>query len=181
MTVALVLGGAACVWDDVRAFEAFGITPAIMVACNDVLVSWEGPLTAVCSLHPDKLDGWLRKRAKAGLPEPEYAFADVMKADAWGFDSTPYRFAGQASTGSSGLFALKVALEDLGASRAVLCGIPMDAQAHFYGGGPWSGNRTHRAGWQQALPAIKGRARSMSGWTKEILGAPTPEWLRAAA
>ena len=177
MTVALVLGGAACVWDDVRAFEEFGIAPAIVVACNDVLAAWKGPLTAVCSLHPDKLDGWLRKRARAGLPEPEYAFADAMKADAWGFDSTPYRFAGQTSSGSSGLFALKVALEDLGASRAVLCGIPMDTQSHFFDAAGWQAARRHVAGWRQAMPLIKDRARSMSGWTRDMLGGPTRSWL----
>jgi len=90
------------------------------------------------------------------------------------------RFPGQSDTGSSGLFALKVALTDLGFDCALLCGIPMaPVTGHFFDAAPWTGAGAHQLGWKQALPAIRDRARSMSGWTQHLLGAPTTDWLAA--
>jgi hypothetical protein len=37
---------------------------------------------------------------------------------------------------------------------------------------------SYRKGWERKLPDIKDRVRSMSGWTKELLGKPTKGWLR---
>ena len=176
--LAMVLGSGECLWDDVEAFRALHTKPGIIVACNDAVAHWPDRLTAACSLHPDKIAGWLRARERAGFAEPDWAFADCASGAGFGYDETPYRFAGQTASGSSGLFALKVALEDLGATRAVLCGVPMDTRAHFHVGGPWGGARRHQIGWRQALPAIAGRARSMSGWTRDMLGGPTQSWMR---
>jgi hypothetical protein len=73
---------------------------------------------------------------------------------------------------------LKVALIDLGFDRAVLCGIPLDArQNHFDTPGPWRPASQYEHGWRQALPHITDRTRSMGGWTADLLGRPTPEWI----
>ena len=48
---------------------------------------------------------------------------------------------------------------------------------HFFSAEPWRGFSGHRKGWMQALPFIKDRTRSMSGWTAEILARPTADWL----
>jgi hypothetical protein len=178
MKIALVLGGADCVFDDIAAFRAFGVEPDIVTGCNDVIARWEGHLSAACTLHPSRFDRWLRERAEAGLSAPGFAYVDECKGDKWGFDETPYKFEGQKSSGSSGLYALIFALVDLGADRAVICGIPMENRPHFHGPAPWGGYRFHRRGWSDALPQIKDRARSLSGWTREILGAPDREWLQ---
>ena len=95
---------------------------------------------------------------------------------------TNYLFPGQTSSGTSGLFALKVALIDLGFDRAVLCGIPMQDEAGHLrdAAAPWSGAVAHWAGWLEAYPQIKDRARSMSGRTADLLGRPTAEWVAGA-
>lgn len=95
---------------------------------------------------------------------------------------TDYLFPGQTSSGTSGLFALKVALIDLGFDRAVLCGMPMrDDGAHLRDANePWLGETMHWAGWLEAYPQIKARARSMGGRTAELLGRPTAEWVAGA-
>ena len=161
MRAALVLGGAQCLWDDVEAALRLGEYGAV-IACNDAGASWPGPLDAICSLHEDKLRKiWLVRRARAGYVPP-----NVIATKA----THTHQFDGQTASGSSGLFALKLALIDLGFERAVLCGIPMDIQPHFFGGDFWPGAKSHKRGWEQALPVIKDRARSMSGWTKELLG-----------
>lgn len=184
MSVALVLGGAACVWDDVTAALDLGEFDAV-IACNDVAASYPGPLEAVVSLHPEKWDMWMERRARAGLPIP---------ANIWGHAEasrstvrmppcvTGYidqKFPGQTDTGSSGLLAVKAALLDLGHDKAVACGIPMDAQPHFFDEVAWRAAQSHWRGWMQALPHLKDRVRSMSGRTAELLGQPTPEWLAA--
>lgn len=173
MTLALVLGSADCLFDDIEDFYRLGHAD-VVAACNDAIPMWTGHLSAACSLHQNKLSGWLKQRQENGLELPDYAYA--FEGRSW--DVTPYKFEGQEATGSSGLYALKVALCDLGATHAVLCGIPMDQRGHFFNPASWRGHRSHRKGWEQALPAIKDRARSMSGWTAELLGKPDAAWMK---
>lgn len=165
MTLALVLGSATTVWDDVEA--ALALTEADgIVACNDIAAVWPGHIDAAATLHPDHWPRWAARRAAKGHPPVPRVF------------TKGWAFPGQERSGSSGLFALKVALVDLGFDRAVLCGVPMDEQArHITSTRPWRAAETLRAGWVQALPAIGDRARSLSGWTADLLGRPTPDWL----
>lgn len=180
MSVALVLGGAACLWSDLDAALALGEFDAV-IACNDAAASWPGRLDAAVSLHPEKFGLWMTRRVATGYRMPERTFSFRAPNGGKGqyvTHQTPYQFPGQTQTGSSGLFALKVALTDLGCDRAVLCGIPLTAdQAHFFDPKTWRAATSYRDGWKQALPQIKHRARSMSGWTAELLGQPDEEWL----
>jgi hypothetical protein len=184
MTTALVLGGADCVWRDVEAALALGEYQAV-VTCNDVTALWPGPIDAAVSLHAETWPVWLQQRARNGFPAP----AQVVGHDAFKKSSTrrggegvttwsPQMLPGETESGSSGLFAAKFALVDLGHDRAVLCGVPMTAEArHFFDKRSWGGAAGHRRGWRQAEAAIQGRLKSMSGWTKALLGAPSPEWI----
>lgn len=179
MRIALVLGGAECLWQDVEAALEMGEFQGV-VACNDAGAAWPGDLDGWVSLHSGKLARWIRDREKNGhwpawkvaghLNETQRSPAVALYVD--------HRFPGQRKSGSSGLFAAKFALIDLGFDRAVCCGMPLEAQKHFFGGGPWYSYGGHRGGWTQALPVIRDRLRSMSGWTADLLGRPTPEWLQ---
>lgn len=181
MNVALVLGSARGVFDEVEAALSLGAFDDV-VACNDIATRWPGPLAAVASKHPDRWPGWLAARAAAGFPAPARVFAHLEAQPSFAdlgavTDFTEYRFDGQDGTGSSGLFALKVALVDLGFDRAVLCGIPLsEAAGHISNGPVWQEAVHYRSAWTQAAPQISDRARSMSGWTRDLLGAPTREW-----
>jgi hypothetical protein len=89
-----------------------------------------------------------------------------------------YRWPGMTLSGSSGLFAVKAALEVLGADRVVLAGVPMSTdQRHFNKGEPWAKGAPYLDAWRIALPFIRDRVRSLSGFTRDLLGAPTPDWL----
>lgn len=181
--IALVLGGAANVWEDVEEALELGEYAGV-VTCNDVTARWPGEIEACVSMHAESWPRWLSARAKRPLPAPkrvvghlEFTKSALKRPDVV-TDWVDWRLPGQTENGSSGLFALKVALVDLGFDRAVLCGVPMDAErAHFFDPRQWQGAMAHRGGWTQALPAIRDRARSMSGWTRELLGAPAPDWL----
>ena len=182
MRTALVLGGAGCVWEDLEAALELGEYHGA-VACNDAGAFYPGTLDAWVSLHPDKFGIWASKRVAGGFGLPA---AILGHLEASGRKALPlcvtgrteFRFDGQKTTGSSGLFALKVALVDLGFNRAVLCGVPMTARdGHFFDTAEWRGDIAHQRGWLEVMPQIKDRARSMSGWTREKLGAPDEDWL----
>lgn len=188
--VALVLGSGAGVWQEIAAAQALGEFRGV-VACNEMISHWPGALSAAVSLHPEKMPGWLEARKEAGHPPVEKTavhaewrdwYRHIGRPETLPFTPdlvTPYRFDGQTDSGTSGLFALKVALVDLGFDKAICCGMPMTTEAgHFTMATyqPWFGALTHRKGWQQAMPEIAGRARAMSGWTADLLGRPDATW-----
>jgi hypothetical protein len=73
-------------------------------------------------------------------------------------------------SGSSALLGCEVALDQLGYAKIVLCGCPLiGIGQHNY--------EIYRKGWEQQQELVMGRVKSMSGWTREFLGAPTEEWL----
>jgi len=189
MRTALVLGGAACLWDDIHAFWGLhGFDPAPgnlvapekpwqgVVACNDAGAEWPGALDAWVTLHPRFWDrkGWKAKRAANGFPPARAYYAHEAARPPVPDDVTvtDYLFPGQDKSGSSGLFAAKVALIDLGFDRAVLCGIPLTRTPHFFGGEPWRSAENYRRQWLTVPEEYRARMRSMSGWTAVLLGRP---------
>lgn len=185
MSLALVLGGAASVWTDTEAALSLTEFDAV-IACNEAAAVWPGRLDAAVSLHAQKFGPWMNRRAELGYPPAlrilGHNGSDAQRLPACVTGLTDYRFAGQRNSGSSGLFALKVALIDLGIDRAIVCGIPMGEDGcHFFDARPWRGATSHRRGWNQALPLIRDRARSMGGWTQSLLGAPDGDWIEGAS
>lgn len=170
---ALVLGGADCVWEDFRAFEAAGGWAHVVIAVNDAIPAWHGHLHHAASLHGDKLSQWKRERAGRGLnadfvtwTRPEHEGCTDRTLSGW-------------SSGSSGFFAVGVALE-LGAESVVLCGVPMQAErAHFFKSEPWSAVWYYLSAWEHQAGRLRGRVFSMSGWTRDLLGGPP--WLQKEA
>lgn len=188
-TKALVLGGAECVWDDIDESERL-LGPEwwdIVVAANDVGCHWPKQLDAWASLHPNKFRDWTKLRASLGHPNGYQTFTRRGSGQKHADVAVTHRFGG----GASGLLAVTVALH-LGATRVVLCGIPMEKVPHFaesevhVRGRPWRPD-AHRRKWKQHAAELSGTVRSMSrvygpdGWrssfTRNLLGAPSPEWL----
>lgn len=160
--IALILGGAPSVWLELEAAKAMLTRPYVVVAANLAGLEYDHSLAGWASLHPDSLAEWVARKGctDARLFTP---------------DETPERW-----PGSSGLYAAQVALFELGAAGAILCGVPMDSRAgHFTGRIPWESVTDYRRAFQAALPEIGGRVRSMGGWTQDLFGAPTREWIDA--
>lgn len=175
----LVLGSALCWQDDVNAaldMSEFDYT----FAAKDAGVVWPGHLDAWVTLHPKTMRSMVNKRAANGyLPAREViAHARPVKEDVEVFTSfEDYLMPGQRSSGSSGAFAVKIALLR-GCDRVVLCGVPLLRSAGKIGVGPvWAGTPTFQSGFRQASGYIDGRVRSMSGWTRNFFGYPTQAWL----
>lgn len=167
-TLALVLGGAECVWQDVRELLALA-TPDVVIATNDMIVHWPLDLPHAVTLHPQRLPGWLEQRRANALPAP---------GTVWSYRTAPHvDRVSDDWQGSSTLLALKFALFELRIDGAVLAGAPLDRSPHFVRAGPWTDARTFYGGWTAHKRQLMGRARSMSGWTKTLLGDVTAEWL----
>jgi hypothetical protein len=193
---AIILGGAESVWDDVDALEELwgrrpwdGITIAVNdIACHrprrrsDWIILDEGfSIDHWCTLHPEKLADWMALRDRNGLPAGYRTWSHKREPyhSIRGREFIDHTLPIKRETLSSGLFACYVAKE-LGV-EGYLCGIPMTSTPHF------AGSREHEAGvaWVSAAPfwdawlAAFARGelshiRSMSGRTRELLGAPTP-------
>lgn len=179
MTTALVLGGAACTQQDWEAALALGEFDFV-VACNDVGAIWPHRLDAWVSLHPEKLGQWRDQRRANGHPEAARYMTHGDYMPSWA-EPTEFRFPGQGQSGSSGLFAVKVALMELGADRAVLAGIPLERSSHFFDRDRWEAAVGYREAWEALRPCYRARMRSMSGWTAQFLGTPTADWINEGA
>lgn len=129
------------------------------------------PLLAWVTLHPEKFWDWRSRRqgdpARYAISHKRHRYSgplDVLRAERWG--------------GSSGLYAVQIAIETFGLDRIVLCGVPMSGEfGHIRGQDHWEGASRYQDGWNKARPFIRNTVRSMSGWTREQYGVPTPDWL----
>lgn len=173
LRTALVLGGADTLHKDLEHYD--GPVDGV-VACNDAGIEWAGQLDAWVSLHPRywAIKGWIEKRAERGHPEAlaYYAHESARPPVPSFVKETSYLFDGQGKSGSSGLFAAKVALVDLGFDMVVLCGIPLTISPHYFDAEPWRPAEQYRKHWLTVPQKYRAHMRSMSGWTRVLLGAP---------
>jgi hypothetical protein len=160
-------------------------------------VHWDGGPFVWVTLHPEFMHveriaspgpnqgqpGYCLQRAAKGL-HSNYEIVAPLKTEVGAHHQhnadrhVTYLWPGMTASGSSGLFAVKVALDD-GHDRVVLAGVPMTVEdKHFLRGQPWIARDSFTQAWPIAMPHIHGKVKSLSGgFTEELLGAPTPEWL----
>jgi hypothetical protein len=187
VTRALVVGSSAEVWQEVEAAQALCRFDAFYII-KMTGIHWDQGFFYWITLHPEYMGGYKAKRRELGLPD-DYQIVSPPPTEVGRHGDAAnaadrrvsYRWPGMTSSGSSGLFGVKVALDD-GHDRVVCAGIPMLRDAgHFARGKPWTQVDSFTRGWEIAMPHLKDKVRSMSGWTKEKLGVPTSEWLAEGA
>ncbi len=165
-----MIGGADCVWEDIKQARTL-FEPDAYFVINDMVPLWSGPCDYVCSLHSEKVAEWLRSRTRNGYPGIGEVWCHKKVGNA------PVDRLIPDWAGSSGLFACKVALQEK-FDRIVVCGVPLDAaQNHIDRKRPWHAANAFRGGWKTRKKLIAPYVRSMSGWTKDLLGGPTADWL----
>lgn len=179
MKLALVLGGASCVWNDIERFKLLDLDFDGVFACNDVGADWPWELDGWISLHPEKYlsanPKWVEQREKNGFAPAKKIYAHRIPKDVAHPEDlvmVDYMFPGQKKTGSSGLFAAKVAMIDHGFDRVVFCGVPMTFTPHFFDEVQWKSAEGFRRQWPTVQRKYLDNMRSMSGWTKVLLGSP---------
>jgi hypothetical protein len=141
-----------------------------------------------CAEHPEIGGEYESRRAALGLPNG-YEIVSHSECKTTGEHYikgrcsrvsryVSCRWPGMTSSASSGIFAAKVALDD-GHDRVVLAGIPMDRDAgHFTRGKEWAERDSFIPGFEKAIPHLIGSVKSMSGYTRKVLGAPDVAWLQ---
>ena len=142
------------------------------------------------SLHPERMVAWRseamdqrgwRAMAPIHLPDLDPDDWDQLARKAGGIHFPHQRHAWRVEgatgeqSGSSGLFATRLAIR-FGYGRVVLAGVPMDTSPHVLSTAPWTDRERFVAAWSAAERELKGKVRSLSGWTREFLGEPTLHW-----
>lgn len=163
----LVLGGASCLFHDL---QAVGEWDGIRIAVNDAGYAVRERIDHWATLHPEKLPAWVDRRRRYG-GNMDFITWSRRQPDDVDHILTPW------DSGSSGMLAVQVALDELNATEVVLCGVPLEESPHFFSKVPWVHAITHRKAWEKNLWRMKGKVHSLSGWTRELLGAP--EWIGA--
>lgn len=171
--VALILGGARCLWEDfAKALELTEGRERIIVATNFAGRFYKGDIDAWVTLHPEQFAPWRDERSMTGLNTDYRAFAHANRRNPSGAEVWPL-----AWSGSSGLFGAQVAVEALEAAGAILCGVPMEVDGgHFAEPGDWPLVEKYKPAFRDAHEAGF-PIRSMSGWTRELFGEPDTDWL----
>lgn len=179
MTWSLVLGGAENVYDDMKlAIEAFG-EPDMIVAVKDIWMEYPR-VDHVATYHVDRIPRELDRRRKLGYADPKcfWTYRGV-RIPSFSIEIKAIKTQG----GSSGLLGAIVGIEV--ADRAILAGIPMDgAMPHYHNRKnkkPWSEARLYRPHWEKSMYVLGGKVKSMSGFTRQLLGTPTKEWVLGIA
>lgn len=173
--VAFVLGGAESVWSDIESARSL-LAPSVIVCVNDIGVDYPGIIHHWVSYHGDLLSRLVEKRRNFNLPDAKNLWTGLAKTKAAPREAKQHRNKG----GSSGLMATWVALDD-GSTHVILCGVPIDPKMRHYHdrdrGVAWKEATKYHKHWRDSVKRFDGRVRSCSGWTKDLLGPPTREWL----
>jgi len=137
----------------------------LMAIGPDAADKYGWPIKYVATYHPEDLPEIRRRRERRG-GNTDYRVVSHKPGE--GIDIVgPHH----KPSGSSALLGALTAIR-LGYDRIVLAGCPMtgkNAKGRNYG--------DYRRGWETSLEELGGRVRSMSGWTAELLGRPTDEWI----
>lgn len=154
----------------------------LVLVVGALLATFPSRVDHAVSFHVELFDMWARQRADAGLPPAGQYWGARYRGRRVGQYKTrvwPTKFA-TCVGGSSGFLATwGVALGSLGVDRVVLAGVPMLAEfGHEGSDEPWREAPKYWAVWEERIPDMLGRVRSMSGRTRGALGAPDEEWLR---
>lgn len=165
--IAVVLGSSEAWAGDWSRLQAdFGWTGAEgevdLIAINQQIADFPGAVKFSATLHPEKLEGWASGRDDR----------QEIVAPALGFGVTWVEYPWAGWTGTSGLYAVQLALQ-AGYEKVMLCGVGIDERKHFHGADEeqWRSLLGHyREGWIAAKPELLGKVFSGSGWTKELLG-----------
>ena len=167
-SILIVTGAAECVHDDIMA-APINNKLAWMAIGLDAVDKYLYPIDYVATFHPDEIPAIKERRAKIGgntdykvISHEDKNNPDIVIKDWW------------KPTGSSALLGIQAAIEVLGYQRIILCGCPLIGKSV-------KGNdyEVFRRGWENNIDKIKDFVRSMSGWTRDFLGAPTEAWLNS--
>lgn len=162
----IIAGAAPNLHVDIAAVPRSGCCDYDFMAIGfDVVDKLAWPILYMATYHPEDIPEARARRERFG-GNTDYQVISMEKKE--GVDIViPFK----PPSGSSALLGTLAAFK-LGYKRIILCGCPLDGK-NIKGGS----YESFRIGWEAAEKEMNDRVRSMSGWTRDFLGAPTDEWL----
>lgn len=179
MRRAVIVGRAAAALEEYAAACAMCTFDEVMVI-GEMGVHFPDRIDHWVSFHVEVFDTWAQRRANKGFAPAGCFWGAIYKGKRLGEKTTksrPLQYV-PCIGGSSGFVAVCAALDELHVDRVVLAGVPMTREgAHHGDARPWREADQYWATWVANMDKMRDRVRSMSGRTRDALGAPTAEWL----
>jgi hypothetical protein len=177
MKRALIFGRAQGTWEEFEQAKTLCDFDTI-IGVGKAGCDYSGELHHWVSFHTDLMPHWIDVRERNGYPPAGQFWSCNYKGRSARYKSPVPVTLVEVGGGSSGFVAVMVALEGLSINKVVLAGIPMtNAAGHYDETGDWNEAHKYQREWKEKVKVLEGRVKSMSGWTQELLGAPTLEWL----
>ena len=167
--ILVITGSAPCVLDDMDMLANIDVEAAgerdFMAIGLDAVDKYRMPILYVATYHPEDIPKMSERRAAIG---GNLDYKVISQKIIPGVDiEEPFR----PPTGSSAMCGALAGIR-MGYRKIVLCGCPLTGNAPA--GNPYS---NFRAGWEAKKDELLGIVKSMSGWTRELLGKPSSDWL----
>lgn len=172
--ILIIVGSGRCVWEDLEKAGMAKNQDHHIMALNDMIMHYPGPLEHAYSNDHTLIDTWVKAR-RPTLVRDWGRIKHIHNCRAGRHHVWPW-----PGHGSSGLNAVYTGL-GLGYDRVWLCGIPLDDSGHYFDA-PWIKTNFNQEVadrdngpryWENAARRIfKGRVKSFSGRTRELLGEP---------
>ena len=175
--VALIVGCAPCWGDDLNQFKT--ICSEFDVFAIGLDCPYKEEIKYFVTYHIEDIEAYKRKRTgdyKIISHTNDFIkySRERRKKPEWANTNVDIVYPHQAPSGSSSLLGTKAALFKLGYNKVVLIGCPMDTGSIENKAKSYS---VFRKGWLYFKSDLVGKVKSMSGWTKELLGEPTKGWV----
>lgn len=163
------VGAAPCAQEDIKAIiNMKNINPDFMAIGVDSAEKWLGKYKYFVSYEPFDLPKFIERRKKIQLDTEFISFAQEP------FDGIDYVYPELADdnpdklgySGSSAMLAVKIGLR-LGYRKIILAGVMLNEGRYV----------KFQRGWTFVQDMIRDTVRSQSGFVKDLLGAPTENWL----
>ena len=157
-----------------------------LLAVNDIACYVRDRVYALITSDPELAPGWINWRKKRFVYGPDARNVPLVFSQESG-EHVDVSWSGIGNqVGTSGMVAILMAI-CMGFDKIILGGMPLDwDKPHFFSPYvlkiPLSEQLLNKNSWEYAinkLPTFAKKVRSISGLTKEWLGAPTTEWIKS--
>jgi len=165
----ICVGSAPSAEEDIRAvIQISGISPDFMAIGLDSAEKWYGKYKYFVSYEPFDLPKFIERRTKLQLN------TDVITFSQEPFDGIDYVYPELTDdnpdklgySGGSAMLAVKIGLR-LGYKKIIMVGVMLNEGRYV----------KFQRGWTFVQDMIRDTVRSQNGFVKELLGAPTQEWI----
>lgn len=167
----IIVGAAPCAGEDLNAVPVPYKQSDFMMIGLDAVDKFLWFAKYFATYHPLEIEMSRERRRAAGGNTKYSVIAHQQHAAQDGTPLVDMIIPFEPPTGSSSLLGVLAGIK-LGYRKIIICGCPLigkNDKEYDYA--------NFREGWMAKREIIRDVARSMSGWTRELLGAPTIEWI----